>query len=46
MLSDDEKRSLYDQYGEGGIRGEFVGSTGGSQGVSSCFPFISICVTF
>ncbi|KAL3512117.1 hypothetical protein ACH5RR_024834 [Cinchona calisaya] len=33
VLSDDEKRSLYDRFGEAGLRGEFGGPTGGSQGV-------------
>lgn len=43
MLSDDEKRSMYDQFGEAGLRGEFGGSTGGSQGVSSCYHFLVFC---
>nr|XP_027124507.1 uncharacterized protein LOC113741211 [Coffea arabica] len=33
VLSDDEKRSAYDRFGEAGLRGDFVGSTSGSQGV-------------
>ena len=42
MLSDDEKRSAYDRFGEAGLRGDFVGSTSGSQGVSSCFYFVTL----
>lgn len=33
VLSDDEKRSLYDRFGEAGLQGEFDGSGSGSQGV-------------
>lgn len=33
VLSDDEKRSLYDRFGETGLQGEFDGSAGGQQGV-------------
>ncbi|XP_042504580.1 chaperone protein DnaJ-like [Macadamia integrifolia] len=33
VLSDDEKRSLYDRFGEAGLQGEFVGSGVDSQGV-------------
>ncbi|KAL6962774.1 hypothetical protein U1Q18_037733, partial [Sarracenia purpurea var. burkii] len=33
VLSDDEKRSLYDQFGEAGLRGEYEGSGASSQGV-------------
>ncbi|KAA8541393.1 hypothetical protein F0562_025356 [Nyssa sinensis] len=33
VLSDDEKRSLYDRFGEAGLRGEYDGSGSGSQGV-------------
>ncbi|XP_059644312.1 uncharacterized protein LOC132286076 [Cornus florida] len=33
VLSDDEKRSLYDRFGEAGLRGEYDVSDGGSQGV-------------
>lgn len=32
VLSDDEKRTLYDQYGEAGLSGEFERPFGGSQG--------------
>lgn len=40
VLSDDEKRSLYDRFGKAGLQGEFGGSTGGSQGVDP-FEFFS-----
>lgn len=33
VLSDDEKRSLYDRFGEEGLQGEFDGSGSGSQEV-------------
>ncbi|KAJ6677152.1 DNAJ-like protein 1 MITOCHONDRIAL-RELATED [Salix viminalis] len=33
VLSDDEKRSLYDRFGEAGLQGEFDGYGSGSQGV-------------
>ncbi|XP_031265144.1 uncharacterized protein LOC116123523 isoform X2 [Pistacia vera] len=33
VLSDNEKRSLYDRFGEAGINGQFDGSGGGSEGV-------------
>ncbi|XP_038725763.1 chaperone protein DnaJ isoform X2 [Tripterygium wilfordii] len=33
VLSDDEKRSLYDRFGEAGLQGEYDGSDGGPQGV-------------
>lgn len=33
VLSDDEKRSLYDRFGEAGLQGEFDGSGSGSQEV-------------
>uniref|UniRef100_A0A5B7B059 DNAJ heat shock family protein n=1 Tax=Davidia involucrata TaxID=16924 RepID=A0A5B7B059_DAVIN len=33
VLSDDEKRSLYDRFGEAGLKGEYDGSGSGSQGV-------------
>ncbi|KAL9998276.1 putative Heat shock protein DnaJ, cysteine-rich [Helianthus debilis subsp. tardiflorus] len=33
VLSDEEKRSLYDRYGEAGVRGEYDGSGAGSQEV-------------
>uniref|UniRef100_A0A2N9IH17 J domain-containing protein n=1 Tax=Fagus sylvatica TaxID=28930 RepID=A0A2N9IH17_FAGSY len=33
VLSDDEKRSLYDRFGEAGLQGENGGSSNGSQGV-------------
>ncbi|KAF5469207.1 hypothetical protein F2P56_013296 [Juglans regia] len=33
VLSDDEKRSLYDRFGEAGLQAENGGSSGGSQGV-------------
>ncbi|XP_057952579.1 uncharacterized protein LOC131146802 isoform X2 [Malania oleifera] len=33
VLSDDEKRSLYDRFGEAGLRGEQDGSDAGSPGV-------------
>lgn len=33
MLSDDEKRSLYDHYGEAGLQGEYGGNGVGPQGV-------------
>lgn len=35
MLSDDEKRSLYDRFGEAGLQGDYGGSGVGPQGVSS-----------
>lgn len=35
MLSDDEKRSIYDKFGEAGLKG--AGSGGASVG--SCFHF-------
>ncbi|KAI5660303.1 hypothetical protein M9H77_29096 [Catharanthus roseus] len=33
VLSDEDKRSLYDRFGEDGLQGEFAGSASGSQGV-------------
>lgn len=33
MLSDGEKRSLYDRFGEAGIKGDYQESGAGSQGV-------------
>ncbi|CAL5442486.1 unnamed protein product [Camellia sinensis] len=33
VLSDDEKRSLYDRFGEAGLRGEYEGPGASSQGV-------------
>lgn len=36
MLSDAEKRTLYDRFGEEGLRGEFDATSAGSQGVSLC----------
>ncbi|PQQ15460.1 chaperone protein DnaJ [Prunus yedoensis var. nudiflora] len=33
VLSDDEKRSLYDRFGEAGLQGEYDSSTMGSRGV-------------
>ncbi|KDP21740.1 hypothetical protein JCGZ_03276 [Jatropha curcas] len=33
VLSDDEKRSLYDRFGEAGLQGEYDGSGSGSQGI-------------
>ncbi|PON60452.1 Chaperone DnaJ [Parasponia andersonii] len=33
VLSDDEKRSLYDRFGEAGLQGEYGGSDSGSTGV-------------
>jgi molecular chaperone DnaJ len=33
LSDDDEKRSLYDQFGELGLQGDFDGSAGGSEGV-------------
>ncbi|KAI6694224.1 hypothetical protein NL676_021934 [Syzygium grande] len=33
VLSDEQKRSMYDQFGEAGLQGEYDGSGGGSQGV-------------
>ncbi|RVX17919.1 Chaperone protein dnaJ A7B, chloroplastic [Vitis vinifera] len=33
VLSDDEKRSLYDRFGEAGLEGEYDRSNGGSKGV-------------
>ncbi|XP_065850880.1 uncharacterized protein [Euphorbia lathyris] len=33
VLSDDEKRSLYDRFGEEGVQGEYDGSDAGSQGM-------------
>ncbi|KAJ9162609.1 hypothetical protein P3X46_022368 [Hevea brasiliensis] len=33
VLSDDEKRSLYDRFGESGLQGEYDGSDFGSQGM-------------
>ncbi|KAM7479622.1 hypothetical protein LguiA_027835 [Lonicera macranthoides] len=33
VLSDDEKRSLYDRFGEAGLQEEYDGSAGGPQGV-------------
>ncbi|KAJ4961044.1 hypothetical protein NE237_020954 [Protea cynaroides] len=33
VLSDDEKRSLYDRFGEAGLQGEYAGSGVDSQGV-------------
>ncbi|KAJ4713565.1 Chaperone protein DnaJ [Melia azedarach] len=33
VLSDDEKRSLYDRFGEAGVSGEYDGSSSGSQRV-------------
>lgn len=33
VLSDEDKRSLYDRFGEDGLQGEFAGSANASQGV-------------
>lgn len=33
MLSDEEKRSLYDRYGEAGLQGEYGAAGVGPQGV-------------
>ncbi|WCJ42120.1 Molecular chaperone Hsp40/DnaJ family protein [Euphorbia peplus] len=33
VLSDEEKRSLYDRFGEAGVQGEYDGSDAGSQGM-------------
>ncbi|GFQ02261.1 chaperone protein dnaj [Phtheirospermum japonicum] len=37
VLSDSEKKSLYDRFGEEGLRGEFDATSAGSQGVNSSF---------
>uniref|UniRef100_A0A7N1A7B1 Uncharacterized protein n=2 Tax=Kalanchoe fedtschenkoi TaxID=63787 RepID=A0A7N1A7B1_KALFE len=41
VLSDDEKRSLYDQFGEAGLHGEYERPYGGSQGMDTFDAFDS-----
>ncbi|KAI4339048.1 hypothetical protein MLD38_024032 [Melastoma candidum] len=41
VLSDEEKRSLYDQFGEAGLQGEYDGSRGGPPGVDPFEVFSS-----